>query len=425
MKHFKCRKQVLLAVCIILLANGAAAENLNQAWNTAIAADHSLKSVRENTAAANQILAASKSARLPGVSLEAGFTALEHEPAIIFAGTQIPTAQDDFVAYKAMTTLPLYTGGRISQGIDAATALVKAAELGETSSTQNLKLRVADAYISVLRTTRGLKVAESHVASLDAHARDVDNLREQGLVVKTAALSAQVSLLDARQRALQATNGLELAQSSYNRLLGRSLEQSVELEELSPSLGNENISDLTERALVQSSELAAMERQIEALRHQARAIKGENLPQIGVAAGYGRQQNRYMVEDGSWSVALGMKWNVFDGGVVRSKAGAIERQAASLIEQRDDLRSLIRLQVRQAWLDVGESRKRTEVTRAAIAQAEENLRVVRDRYVNGLASHTEVLDAETLRVNSETNHANAFFDAVMAELRLKRAVGEL
>jgi outer membrane protein TolC len=96
-----------------------------------------------------------------------------------------------------------------------------------------------------------------------------------------------------------------------------------------------------------------------------------------------------------------------------------------LFEQRDGLALAIGLQVRQAWLYVQETRKRITVTQSAIAQAEENLRVVRDRYVNGLTPHTEVLEAETLRVNSATNHANAVYDAVIAGLRLKYAIGEL
>lgn len=107
------------------------------------------------------------------------------------------------------------------------------------------------------------------------------------------------------------------------------------------------------------------------------------------------------------------------------RAGAVERQAAALAEQREDLASVIGLQVRQAWLDVEEAAKRVEVTRSAIAQAEENLRVVRDRYADGLSTHSEVLDAETLRANSEANHAAARYDAALAGPRLKRAVGDL
>lgn len=279
--------------------------------------------------------------------------------------------------------------------------------------------------MNVLRAARGLKVAESHVTSLQTHARDVQNLHEQGMVARSDLLSVRVTLADAQQKALQVTNGLDLARAAYNRLLGRPLDHAVDVDELSPEAGEHALPALTERALTQRSELAAMARQIEALRHQAAAVRGETAPQVALVGGYGYQQNRYQVHEGQWSVTLGLKWNVFDGGVVNHRAGAVERQAAALTEQRDELASVIGLQVRQVWLDVQETRKRQEVTQSAIAQAEENLRVVRDRYANGLSIHTEVLNAETLRVNSATNHANALFDAVMAGLRLKRATGEL
>jgi outer membrane protein len=60
-----------------------------------------------------------------------------------------------------------------------------------------------------------------------------------------------------------------------------------------------------------------------------------------------------------------------------------------------------------------------------VQETHKRMDVTRDRYAAGLTTHTEVLDAETMRVNSESNHANAQFDAVMAGLRLKRATGEL
>ncbi len=81
--------------------------------------------------------------------------------------------------------------------------------------------------------------------------------------------------------------------------------------------------------------------------------------------------------------------------------------------------------MRKQWLAVDETRQRIKVTEEAVRQAGENLRVNRERYENGLAINSEVLDAETLRVRSESNHANAIYDAVLATLRLRRATGEL
>lgn len=419
----------LVGLAAALLAGNAAAESLQQAWDTALAVDRGLKASRENTSAAASLLEAAKSARLPNVALEAGYTALNETPAaqVDFFGQslQMPLAQRESAAYKAMATLPLYTGGRIARGIDAATAGLDAARLGETADGQNLKLRVADAYVSVLRASRMLKVTERHVTSLEAHARDVENLHAQGMLAKTDLLSVRVALADANQRKLQVANGLDLARAAYNRLLGRPLDQPVSLEDLAPEATQEQFSALTGRALERRGELAALARQIEAMRHQAAAVRGETAPQVALSGGYGYQENRYQVHPGQWMITLGAKWNLFDGGVAGHRASAVERQAAALSQQRDELASIIALQVRQTWLDVEETRKRLIVTQSAIAQAEENLLVARDRYANGLATHTEVLDAETLRTGSESNHANALFDAALAGLRLKRATGEL
>lgn len=419
----------LMGLAAALLAGNAAAESLQQAWDTALAVDRGLKASRENTSAAASLLDAAKSARLPNVALEAGYTALGETPAaqVDFFGQslQMPLAQRESAAYKAMATLPLYTGGRIARGIDAATAGLDAARLGETADGQNLKLRVADAYVSVLRASRMLKVTERHVTSLEAHARDVENLHAQGMLAKTDLLSVRVALADANQRKLQVANGLDLARAAYNRLLGRPLDQPVSLEDLAPEATQEQFSALTGRALERRGELAALARQIEAMRHQAAAVRGETAPQVALSGGYGYQENRYQVHPGQWMITLGAKWNLFDGGVAGHRASAVERQAAALSQQRDELASIIALQVRQTWLDVEETRKRLIVTQSAIAQAEENLLVARDRYANGLATHTEVLDAETLRTGSESNHANALFDAALAGLRLKRATGEL
>ena len=57
--------------------------------------------------------------------------------------------------------------------------------------------------------------------------------------------------------------------------------------------------------------------------------------------------------------------------------------------------------------------------------AEENLRLTRDRYNQGLANNTEVLESETLRTRSHSNYFAALYDAELARLRLKRATGDL
>jgi len=417
----------LVAACLVTTSAGA--ETLQQAWDTALAVDHGLKAAQENTAAAAQQVQAAEAARLPGLDVGAGYTTRDNAPGAATnvggAPANFPTAERNSQFYNATVTLPIYTSGRISSGIDAARASHEAAQSDELSRSLDLKLRVAEAFVEVLRAERGLEVADSHVTSLEAHVRDVQNRYDQAMVAQNDLLAAQVEFADARQVAIQAENRLDLARAGYNRLLVRPLAQAVSLQGLSPDPVSDTLETLVTRALEQRSELASLTQQVQALHRQAKGVRAQTRPQIALNGGYDFQENQFQAHEGQWSATLGLQWKIFDGGILRHRAGATERQAAALQQQHEDLASEIRLQVRQAWLDVQETGKRIVVTKDAIAQAEENLTVNRDRYENGLSTNTEVLDAETLRTRSQNNHANAIYDAVLATLQLRRAVGGL
>ena len=120
-----------------------------------------------------------------------------------------------------------------------------------------------------------------------------------------------------------------------------------------------------------------------------------------------------------------MSWTPFDGGIGRRRSMALKHRESATLHQRADLASVVALQVRQSWLAVQEARRRVEVTRAAVVQSEENLRVTRNRYLQQRAINTEVLDAETLRVQSYSNYYAAVYDTVQADIRLRHDVGDL
>jgi outer membrane protein TolC len=85
----------------------------------------------------------------------------------------------------------------------------------------------------------------------------------------------------------------------------------------------------------------------------------------------------------------------------------------------------IELEVRRAYAELSTAQARVDVAAGAVQQAEENLRVVRDRYRNGEGTNTEVLDAEGLRSQSAGNFDSARYDVRLAELTLARAIGAL
>lgn len=413
---------------MVFVATAASAETLEDAWNSAINNNHQIKSAKADTSAFEQQLHSAQGQRLPDLNVSSAYTQFSETPAaktqIAGQTAQFSTAQAGSVKAQAIASLPIFTSGRISHSINAAEASLQAVQSNEITSVLNIKMQVAEAYISVLRMDSALQVAQSHVDTLDQHTKDVNNLFDQGMVARNDVLAANVERVNAQQLVVQANNQLDIAKARYNQLLDRNLADEVKLAQQFPDTPQGSLNELSGNALKQRPELVALAQQIESLEQQAQSVKAGLLPQVAVNGGYQYQQNRYQAFEGLWMANVGMDWKLFDGSSSH-RSDALTRQAISLKEQRADLSSMIGLQVRQAWLDVQETQKRIAVTQQAIAQADENMKVTADRYQQGLSTNTEVLRAEDLRTSTHDNFNNANYDAALATLHLRRALGVL
>lgn len=420
-------KNYLISLFLAFFTTTVSAETLDDAWNNAIDNNHQIKSAKAEIGASEQQLQATENQRLPTLNVSSGYTQYSETPT---AKTDIggrtalfSMAQPGSFKAQAIASLPIYTGGKITHNINAAQAALKATQSNEITSVSNIKMQVAEAYIMVLRVENGLQVAQNHVDTLERHIKDVNNLFEQGIVAKNDQLAASVELANAKQEIVQVMNQLDIARAHYNQLLDRNLTQDVKLANKFPSIPTENITELSNNALKQRTELVAISQQIESLEHQSKSVKAGLLPQVGINGGYQYQQNRYQAYEGMWMANVGVEWKLDAGSTHASDA--ITGQALALKEQRDNLSSLIGLQVRQAWLNYDEAKKRIAVTQQSITQADENLKVTTDRYQQGLSTNTDVLRAEDLRTMAHNNFNNATFDSNLAILQLRRAIGIL
>lgn len=245
MVRLKVRAQRAVAVLLVtlLMTGGVSqAESLQDAWNIAITANQGLQAAQTGTAAARRSLDSAKAERVPTLTTLNAYTWLNNTPT--FKSTlrlpgspaplniSFPFLNREFFFSSTLMNVPLYSGGRIMAGIDAGASQAGAAHAEEVTALMDLKLDVAQAYLSVLRSEKLLLLARTSVTSLQAHERDVNNLFKEGVAKRTDLLSSQVSLARARQRVIQASNECQVARASYNRLLGRSLIAPTQLEEM-------------------------------------------------------------------------------------------------------------------------------------------------------------------------------------------------
>ncbi len=425
--------RAVLTLALSLVGGHANAETLDDAWSQALQRDLGLAATRGQAEAAEFDAAAARAQRWPMLAVGGSYTKLDDSPAFDFSFTGLPlTAPDMFhngevVLGAATISVPLFTSGRISSSVRAAEAQSQGAGAAASGAAADLKLAVADAYVGVLRAQKALAVADSNVASLESLVSDVTNMFDRELVPKNDLLAVQVALADATQARLRAANALEVARAIYNRRLGEPLDRPVELVESLPELQPlpAEIDALVAEALQRRTELAALDRQAEAYHEMAKGERSRVLPQLTLTGGYNYLQNQFLDDEEFLSAGVGFQWALFDGGQSRKRAAALDRNGRATEDQRRDTETLVALQVRQVWLSLAEAQSRVKLSGTAAEQSEENLRIAREQYGAGLGTQTQLLQAETLRVQALTNRDNAILDAGLARIRLARAIGSL
>lgn len=460
---------LLLSVVLSVTLEPARGEGLADAWGIALGVNDNLQAQQAESVAQGYNAAAARSARLPTVRTFNADAMLSNTPAIKFdaaalgasaaggaalaagaAAGKVPVLgadQTNVPLSLTFATVPLYAGGRIRRNIDAADARLGAQRSEEFRTVLDLKLTVAEAYIGVLRARRNLETAESNVAHLSLFLRDVQNRRREGLAIRSDELAAEVSLANARLSVIQNRNALESAWSTYNRYLGRPHSILVPLDELTllptdadwqslalkaieasattTGLNEDEVRYLTETALRGRPELAGLAEQARALSAQADATRAGVRPQVAFSGGFLFLGNNKSSPQGIGVAAFYLDWTLTDGGASRRRAAAYHQQERAALKRRADTAADIALQVRTRWLDLQQARQSIPVARVAVAQSEENVSVLNDRYRQQLSTYTEVLDAEARRIQSLGNFYNAIYDENLAFFRLRRAVGDL
>ena len=102
----------------------------------------------------------------------------------------------------------------------------------------------------------------------------------------------------------------------------------------------------------------------------------------------------------------------------RDRQRQAQAQAAQMV-------AAVKLQVREAYLNLSTAQQRVEVSRRAQSEAAESLRIIQNRYEAGLATITDLLQVETAHTSAQKNYLNALFDYRLSYAALELATGEL
>jgi len=411
-------------IAALFLPLSTSALTLSEGLKTVVDTGRDVTIARSDEDTARGALSLARSHWLPSIDLYGNQTWMQYQPEFKTPFGPFPSSQAQFLTYGVSATQTLYDFGKTSSSVDAARHGLKSREI-ETERTRNQSaLDFIIAYLDLLESEKLLQVSKEEVQLYEAHKKDTEARLNAGVVTRNEVLQADVTLADSRQRAVSAENLRSVRASRINSLLLKPLNDDVQAEEVeaSPASGLA-LEDAWTIAAQESPELKDLDAKIAVSEDNLKVTEAEYMPTVYVSGGYQYQANRYIIHEDNWTLIAGINVNLYSGGATSSRVQMARSEVRSLQLIRDKTLDNIRLEVKSSYLDLKSSALKIEVTKTAIDQARENLRLQRLRYQEGVGTATDVLDAVTLLSTAESNSWKALYGMKRAEANLLYTMG--
>lgn len=417
-------------------ANASLRLTLAEAVSRGVETSHRLGELGAREDAARATADAARSARLPQVALQGGYTRTNHvdEFGVPQPDGRLRVIYPD-VPDNVRTRLDLqwlaYAGGRTEALVRASLADAEASRADLEALRRDVRLDVVRAYWGLVTARDAVRVVEQSLQRVRAHLNDARARLDSGLVPPSDVLSAEAQESVQRAALVDAQNAEQAAMLQLARLVGAPAGTLIEpVEPLETPRGPvESVTALVAEARTAREDRRALEVRLSAQDSRRRAAAAGARPSIVVSGGvdYARPNPRVFPRaaqwNDSWDAGVFASWNVFDGGRVRAEVAAADAAGRALRERLAELDTVIELEVRQRLLDVDSSHARAAAAADAVRSAEEARRVLQNRYGAGVATSTEVLDAQVLLLQTELDRTRALASIRLGQAALDRAVG--
>jgi outer membrane protein TolC len=443
------RRTLILAV-LLFTPRVAAAQpaqpavplTLSEAIEAGLTHSHQLAELQARVDAAGFVVDERRAADRPDVSLLGGYTRTNHVEAFVIPTTigrppQVvyPDIPDNYHS-RLDLQWPIYSSGRVDALERAARAEKSAAGEDLTAARADLRLEITRAFWALVTARETERVLARSLDAIDSQVRDLRSRLASGLIAPNDVSSAEAQASRQRVLAIEATNQRFVSDADLRRLTGIQTAGQLDPQVPPPSAAptdtrtEAQVVDLIATALKTRPERRAFEARALSAEDRAAAVHASALPQLTVGGGfdYARPNPRIFPRseewNTSWDVSINASWSLWDGGRRAAEHGEALANARALHARVDDFDRQVTFEVRQRTLQLDSSRAAVTASEDEVRAAAEAERVVGERYRVGVATATDVLDAQVARLQAELDRTRALASVRLAEALLQRALGQ-
>ena len=342
-----------------------------------------------------------------------------------------PDALTNF-ASQLTVSQSLFDGNKTRNRLRAAHLAGNMASEQSRESQMDVILEVAQNYYAAVVAQENQLVAEEAWRTAQADLDRSQALRDAGMTTDADVLALRVHLAEMEDQRIRARNSLRLALARLNDVVAVPLETEYLLSTplrpapVSASPSGARLEEYENQALRQRPEAKQAEMAVSLAEIESKLARAVLLPEVTAHGVFEANRQTFATRGGSdWMTGATLHLNLFHGFADRSRIAEASFATTQREQERQKTQSALRLQVRQSFWDLQSAGSRMEAAQAAIDQAEEDHRIVANRYEAGISTVTELLRSQTALSAAQFRLLAAIFDQRIAAVRLERAAGSL
>ncbi len=408
---------------------------LDRAVELALKNNESLLSTRLEEDRARARVREAYSEALPKLDFSSTVTRNWSLPEFNFGGQTFKVGTDNVINFGLDLSQTIYRGGQVGAGLKMARYFQQISESNTDQMRENTLHQVRNGFYDVLLAEAIVEVATAAYDRAVAQYEAIQRFYEAGTVSEYDVLRSKVEVTNAHPPVTQAKNRLAIAKADLKRLIGLPWQVSIRCTgslDVDVSGLPGDIESAVAVALSNRSDLKAAQLQAAMNDASIRLARGENRPDVSLSAGYlmqaqvndpGFKSLGFNDFSRSWNTLINVSFPVFDG---RENSGRIMQAQADYELSRyfeRQLRKQIEVDVTEALLNLVEASERVLAGAEAVELASRGLAIAQVQFEGGVSTQLELIDAQLILKQAETDHVTAEYDLATAVAKLKNVLG--
>lgn len=348
---------------------------------------------------------------------------------------EVQTTGRDTVFSQVSTTIPLYTGGKISALVEQAQIGKKIAQVSNLRTKSEVIYDVKRYYYGVVLTKELKKLSGDTLVRMGFIRDLTSRLYEGGSmnVKKTDYLRTKLSvnLIESFNETIIKKE--TMAKSALLFAMGLSYKDSVDVTQESiktPSM-SKNLEAIVENAYDFNHDYKTLKLAVDVSEAKVDEAQSAYLPSLGFTASAQNIYNDYeygLINENnknSWTIGIGLEWSLFDGMRTTNKVEQNRLEKLKLEQQEIVLQEGIALQVKQAFIEMNSTYKQYEILKEAVQTAKENRDLNTRAYQEDMVPTKDVLEAQLFESLTMADYYKSLYEHTLARISVDYIVGEV